>query len=261
MGTKLNGKMDVDRILTHENFTRRETGWAHVPYEKELELLASVKTGDVDRVKGVFLGMFPKHDGHMSENPQRNAIYAFVASVTLVTRFAVEGGLDVETAYSLSDAYIKSADTAKTPDVVFKLLPKMALDFAERVRKAKRSLKPLTPIIMKATEYIDSNLHRHITLEELASVTHRNPAYISIKFKEETGLGVTNYINQAKIDAAKQLLQDTELTISDVAYTLAFSSQSYFSKLFRELTGETPRDYRMRHFRTHRTDLNINNNQ
>jgi len=253
--------MDIDQVLTRENFTRRETEWAHVPYEKELELLACVKTGDVERVKDMLFGMFPKHEGHMSENPRRNAIYSFVASVTLVTRFAVEGGLDVETAYSLSDAYIKSADAAKTPDDVFKLLPKMALDFTEKVRRAKRSAKPLTPVIKKAAEYIDSNLHRHITLEELGSVTRCNPAYISVKFKKETGFAVTDYINRAKIDAAKQLLQDTELTISDVAYTLAFSSQSYFSKLFRELTGEMPRDYRIHYFRTHKTGINIDNNQ
>jgi YesN/AraC family two-component response regulator len=245
------GKSGIEPTLRRENFDRREEQWLHVPYEKELTLLGYVKNGDTERVKDKFFNAFPVHDGHLSENPRRQAIYEFVASVTLVTRFAIEGGLDIESAYSLSDAYIKSADRAKTPQEVFLLFPKMAIDFAEKVRQAKRKSKPLPPVIRKCIEYIDSNLHYTITLNDLGRETGKNPSYLCVQFKKEVGVSVTGYINRAKTGAAKQLLGDESIPISEIASTLGFCSQSYFTKVFKQQTGETPGSYRLHHFRTH----------
>jgi YesN/AraC family two-component response regulator len=244
-------KREIELTLRRETFDRREEKWLHVPYEKELKLLEYVKNGDTDRVKDQFFRIFAIHEGHLSENPHRQAIYEFVASVTLVTRFAIEGGLDIESAYSLSDAYIKSADRTKTPQEVFNLFPKMALDFSEKVRRTKRKSKPLTPAIRKCMEYIDSNLHYRITLNDLGRETGKNPSYLCFQFKNEVGISVTGYINRAKINAAKQLLRDESIPISEIASTLDFCSQSYFAKVFKQQTGKTPGNYRIRHFRTH----------
>jgi YesN/AraC family two-component response regulator len=247
----VNKKSGIESTLRRENFDRREEQWLHVPYEQELKLLEYVKNGDTETVKDRFFKVFPIHDGHLSENPHRQAIYEFVASVTLVTRFAIEGGLDIESAYSLSDAYIKSADRTKTPEEVFLLFPKMAFDFSEKVRQAKRKSKPLPPVIRKCMEYIDSNLHYKITLNDLGRETGKNPSYLCVQFRKEVGVSVTEYINRAKINVAKQLLVDGSVPLSEIANTLGFCSQSYFAKVFRQQTGETPRDYRIRHFRTH----------
>jgi YesN/AraC family two-component response regulator len=244
-------KSGIELTLRRETFDRREEKWLHVPYEKELKLLEYIKTGNTERVEDQFFRVFAIHEGHLSENPHRQAIYEFVASVTLVTRFAIEGGLDVESAYSLSDAYIKSADRTKTPQEVFDLFPKMAVDFSEKVRRTKRKSKPLPPVIRKCMEYIDSNLHYKITLNDLGRETGRNPSYLCVQFRKEVGISVTEYINGTKIHAAKQLLRDESIPLSEIASTLNFCSQSYFSKVFRQQTGMTPGSYRIRHFRTH----------
>jgi YesN/AraC family two-component response regulator len=250
MRTNLNEK-EIESALNRENFDRREEQWLHVPYEKELRLLEYVKNGDVEKVKGKLFDIFPLHEGNLSRDPHRQVIYEFIASVTLVTRFAIEGGLDIESAYSLSDAYIKSADNTKTPREVFALFPKMTLDFCEKVRQAKRRSKPLPPVIRKSLEYIDSNLHYRITLDDLGRETGKNPSYLCVQFKNDVGVSVTEYINRAKINAAKQLLRDENAPVSEIAATLSFCSQSYFAKVFKQYTGETPKDYRLRHFRTH----------
>ncbi|MDR1271982.1 MAG: AraC family transcriptional regulator [Clostridiales Family XIII bacterium] len=250
MGTEMT-ENGIESALSRENFDRREEQWLHVPYEEELKLLECVKNGDVEKVKIRFSDIFPIHEGHLSRDPHRQAIYAFVASVTLVTRFAIEGGLDIESAYSLSDAYIKSADGAKNTDEVFALFPKMTIDFSEKVRQAKRRSKPLPPVIRRCMEYIDSNLHYKITLNDLGRETGKNPSYLCVQFKNDVGISVTEYINRAKINAAKQLLRDDDIPVSEIAATLNFCSQSYFAKVFKQYTGETPKDYRVRHFRTH----------
>jgi AraC-like DNA-binding protein len=245
------GKNKIESALRREYFDRREEQWLHVPYEKELKLLEYIKNGDTEKVHGRFFEAFPQHYGHLSENPHRQAVYEFVACVTLVTRFAIEGGLDIESAYSLSDAYIKSADKTGDEAEVFALFPEMAIDFAEKVKRAKRGARVLTPPIRKCVEYIDSNLHYRITLRNLGSETGRNPSYLCVRFKEEVGVSITEYINRSKIDEAKHLLRDEDFPVSKIANTLGFCSQSYFTKIFKQHAGETPRNYRIRHFRTH----------
>ncbi|MDR1615955.1 MAG: AraC family transcriptional regulator [Syntrophomonadaceae bacterium] len=244
-------KNTIESALMRENYERREEQWLHIPYEKELKLLECIKNGDTVSVKNSCFGIFPRHDGHLSDNPHRQVIYEFVASVTLITRFAIEGGLDTESAYSLSDAYIKLADKTKKREEVFPLFAEMAVDFTERVRRARQALKPFTPSVRKCMEYIDSNFHYKITLEDLGRKTGHNPAYLCVRFKEETGVSVTDYIIGAKINEAKLLLKHEDMSVSEIANTLGFCSQSYFTKIFKEQTGETPRNYRVKHFRTH----------
>jgi YesN/AraC family two-component response regulator len=248
---------NIETALACENFDRREQQWLHVPYEKELELLTFIKNGAVASVKESFFGVFPRHDGHLSRDARRQAIYEFIACVTLVTRFAVEGGLDIESAYSLSDAYIKSADQTKTREEVIALFERMAIDFTKKVKRAKQREKTVTPPVRKCIEYIDSNLHFKITLADLGRETERNPAYLCVKFKEEMDVSVTDYINTAKINEAKRVLLDSIVPLSEIANTLGFCTQSYFAKLFKEQTGETPKNYRINHFRTHTPEERI----
>jgi len=227
-------------------FSRREEQWSHISYQDELRLLEAVKRGEMDKVSARIGRVFPIHTGHLSVNPHRQAIYEFIACVTLVTRFAVEGGATSEQAYTLSDGYIQKADETSGRDGVYALYAAMLADFNAMVKRAKTARKPFSRPVVDAIKYIDSNLHYKITLQDVANAANRNPAYLCVHFKKETGIALTQYINREKIAEAKHLLRDTSMTISDIAVTLAFGSQSYFSKTFRELMGETPKEYRQK---------------
>ena len=232
-------------------FARREEQWSHVPYQKELALLESVKRGELEKLDCLLTEIFPAHDGHLSDDPHRQAIYEFVAGITLVTRFAVEGGANTEQAYTLSDTYIKFADQTKTLAEIHDLYVKMLVDFTTLAKRAKKAKKPLPLPIIRAMEYIDSNLHGKITLTDIAQAINRNPAYLCCLFKEETGIPLSKYINREKIEASKHLLRDTDMAIAEISATLAFGSQSYFAKLFYEFTGETPKSFRQKRVMQH----------
>jgi YesN/AraC family two-component response regulator len=247
-------KNGFSALLRKTTFDRREERWRHIPYQTELQLLESIKRGEVEQVKNRPLNLFPFHNGHLSQNPHRQAIYEFVASVTLVTRFAIEGGLETEQAYNLSDAYIEFADGTKSREEVHALYSKMAIDFTVQVRNAMRSAKPpLSSAIRRCIEYIDSNSHYKITLRDLGKESRRNPAYLCVQFKEETGMSVTEYVNKIRVEEAKQLLQNDNVDLSEIAGTLGFCSQSYFTKIFRATTGETPRNYRLKNSNARRS--------
>ncbi len=241
----------IHSTFTKGAYDRREEQWTHISYSTELILLELIKRGEPERIEGKVRDMFPPHDGHLSSDPFRQAVYEFVACITLVTRFAVEGGVPVELAYTLSDAYIKSADRMKDVRSVRMLFEKMLIDFAQMVKRAKTAQKPLSMPIVNAINYIDSHLHYKLALEDIAAAIGRNASYLCVLFKEETGLSITTYINREKIEEAKNLLRDTDMPVSEIAETLAFGSQSYFTKLFRVTTGETPKSWRQKRLIKH----------
>lgn len=92
--------------------------------------------------------------------------------------------------------------------------------------------------------YIQAYLSQELSVTELAAIAQMSPHYFSSLFKQATGLAPHQYIIQARIEAAKQLLANRELTIVEVCHQVGFQSQSHFTHVFRKHTGITPKVYR-----------------
>ena len=93
-----------------------------------------------------------------------------------------------------------------------------------------------------------------ISLDALADVSGLSPSYISKLFHSETGITIAQYIQNKRIDAAKNLLIFTEYTTTDIANYLNFSSESYFINVFRRNCGLTPKKFRALHYRSNFVD-------
>ena len=111
---------------------------------------------------------------------------------------------------------------------------------------------PLTTVRMtkecaQIKEYLDTNYAEHITLETLTSLTHMNKYYMAHSFTKFTGMSPIQYLNQRRLETACQLLRDTDYSISDISSQTGFSSQSYFTQIFRKFYGITPVKYRQLH--------------
>ena len=92
--------------------------------------------------------------------------------------------------------------------------------------------------------YIDNNYKYPLTLEQLAAEAHMNKYYLSHVFKREYGVSPINYMISRRIDESKHLLEETDLSASQIAQMLGFSSSSYFSQAFRRAENISPTDYR-----------------
>ena len=99
-------------------------------------------------------------------------------------------------------------------------------------------------IIIEAIRYISQTFAGNLTLEDVASHVHLNPAYFSTLFKQSTGSSFKEYLNMVRIEESKRLLINPEYSIIDVAMAVGFMDQSYFSKVFKKYTGLTPKQYR-----------------
>ena len=244
-------KFRIETLFTQERYKKREEPWLHVPYEVELKILNMVKIGNVAGLQNLASHYDIRHHHHLSSSTFRQRKYELIALITLTTRWAVEGGLDMETAYGLADAYIIAADRADDIQTIMILLREAPVHFATLVRANNKRKNKYSKPVLQCIEFIHSNLHKHITLPEVAGFVKKNPSYLSTLFKQETGQSISKYIQIKKIEESTLLLGEENMSISQIAYALAFTTQSYFSAVFKAHFGETPQQYRTRTFREH----------
>ena len=98
--------------------------------------------------------------------------------------------------------------------------------------------------ILQAMMYITEHIFETITLENLAGTTKLSISGLTQRFQRELGVSPREYINRMKIEKAKELLSDSESSVTEIAFALAFSSSNYFSFVFHKLTGKSPTEFR-----------------
>ena len=92
--------------------------------------------------------------------------------------------------------------------------------------------------------YIDNHYKEQLDLDTLAKEAHVNKYYMAHAFKREYGISPISYLIQRRIEESRYLLRETDLSLSQIARLLGFSSASYFSQSFRRAEGTTPMEYR-----------------
>lgn len=235
---------DFDSFL----YEQRERRIAHLGYPQEQQLLECVRRGDVSSLDGILGQLLYSFSASMSDDEREQALFAMIAITTLVTRAAMAGGLNRNTAYNLSDAYIRRSRRCRTTLDIRRLFRSMVTDFTTQVAS---SHKPgvYSEMTNHMVEYILSNLHDRITLDTLAESVHRTPGYVSAVFKKETGMTVSEFVRHERMREAKSLLGYTDMPCNAIAAALGYSGQSYFTEVFRSECGMTPAQYRAaRHF-------------
>ena len=100
------------------------------------------------------------------------------------------------------------------------------------------------PIVQKAVAYIDTHYNETLRLEHVAAYVGLNPSYFSTIFKRELKINFSNYLTQKRIEEACELLLRSNHSLSDIAFEVGFENQSYFSQIFKEHTGMSPKEYR-----------------
>lgn len=242
--------MDYNKELFYKDFIQREDNFLRAPYNPEINFYNSIKNGDIKAItEQCNEHLIDKPGlGKLSDSPLQNMKFHFVVTTALAARYCIEGGMDLQTAYSLSDYYIQKADKCKTAKEVSDLHPKMCLDYTKRMRELKKSSICSKPIV-QCLDYIYDNLHNRITVNELSKYVKLNPTYLSRLFKKEVGTSISEYIRKQKLDTAKNMLLYSDYKPGQIAQILAFPSQSYFTEIFKNYTGTTPKEYAkgMRH--------------
>ncbi len=98
--------------------------------------------------------------------------------------------------------------------------------------------------LRQAVSYINEHLDQNLTLAEIADAVRMSPNYFASLFKQSTGLTPHQYVMKCRIEKAKQLLRHQELALVEICQEVGFTSQSHFTRVFRQHTKTTPKAYR-----------------
>lgn len=230
---------------TTKIFNAKEDKHFHNTYQFEKYYLNIVENGDLASLKKLLDAPIVITPGVVASSGIRQVKNLFIAGTTLATRAALKGGLDMESAYQLSDVYIQKMEKLQSLEEIYNLQYQMLFDFTERVLASKIP-SGLSLIIYECINYINTNTNQPITVEDVAANVHKSRSFISRKFKQELGFGINDFISSRKIEEAKYLLTYTDKSISEISFYLCFSSQSYFQNVFKKKLGITPNEYRLK---------------
>jgi two-component system response regulator YesN len=100
------------------------------------------------------------------------------------------------------------------------------------------------PEIRTAVAYINQNYHRDLTLPKIATAVAISPGYLSRLFKECRNQTVMDFVERIRIEQALKLLNETKLSIKEIAGKVGFKDPNYFSKVFKKVTNISPTDVR-----------------
>ena len=232
---------DMPTEYRHESAEER----SHSPLINEYQLLGHVKSGNLDFRGALATAGTGSRGIRASIDPIRQAKYSVVAFITLCARAAIEGGLSADVAYTLSDTYTEMVDGCRSISEIAAVSHTMYEDYIRRVHKI-RSAPCISRPIQSSKNYIEEHVTDAITAEVLAERLGYTPHYFTRLFKAETGFTVKDFILRTKIDEAKCLLINTEMSVLNISESLKFSSQSYFTHQFERVEGMTPSQFRQK---------------
>lgn len=211
-------------------------------YAKENELLQAVSQGQLHKVERLMSSFTQLSFERRLADPVRNLKNYCIIMNTLLRKAAEHGGVHPVYLDRLSSEYARRIENLSSVEMVHNMMEEMFKGYCRLVNK--NATGHYSPPVQKAIVYIDANLSGELSLRHMSDMQNINASYFSSLFKKETGLTLTDYINQKRIRQAIQLLTITKLQVQTVAQHCGISDVNYFSKLFKKYTGKTPNEYR-----------------
>ena len=98
--------------------------------------------------------------------------------------------------------------------------------------------------IVRVQQYILEHLSEDISLVKLGELAYFNPSYLSRLFKRVSGTNLSDFIHNARINKAKELLTRNDMKIQEIVAAVGYESHAYFTKFFKKTTNMTPQEYR-----------------
>lgn len=220
-------------------------------YELEKLIVSYIQSGESEKLEELFSAPPNLQPGHMADDTLRQLRDMDICTATVAARAAIAGGVEPRVAFQLSDLYIQKIELVRDAPSLQQVVQDIVIDFAHQVQQLRYHTLPAREgegkgFFRACADYVSQNIYTAIRVEELAEALGYSRAYLCGRFKAQTGLTLSQYIQQQKILEAQRMLEFTDKSLSDIAQLFAFSSQSHFQTVFKEQTGETPLGYRNR---------------
>jgi AraC-like DNA-binding protein len=232
----------ISAYIQHLKIQNAESHAYSYPINKEKELMDTIAAGDKKNAQQLLNEIL----GHIffSSGGKMEIIRARVLELVVVlSRAALDGGADMQHIFGLNFKYLGEVSALETIEDLSVWLSTLMNRFTESVFNWA-DIKHVDTIY-KAIAFIRENYASKITLEDVSAYVYLSPSYFSKIFKDEMHTSFNSYLNKIRIDNAKRMLVNEDVNIIDISNLVGYEDQSYFSKVFKNVTGVTPGKYRI----------------
>ena len=211
-------------------------------YAFENQMIETVRRGQLHKEKLLSFILTTQMFEQRVQDPVRNAKNYCIIMNTLLRKAAEEGGVHPLHIHHLSSKLALRIEQVGETKQIPALMREMFSAYCRLVHK--HTTAHFSPVVKKTVLLIDADLSAELSLRSLAEAQHVSPGYLSTVFRKETGKTLSAYLRDARIHRAMHLLSTTGLQIQTVASLCGIMDVQYFSKLFKQQTGKTPKEYR-----------------
>lgn len=148
---------------------------------------------------------------------------------------------------ALEEAYFQTKVLNETQ---YNAMLRLLATFAEHLATISNSIQPRLsensedPVVSRAKKYIKERFQEKITLDEASQAVNSSTRHFCKVFKQATGITFTDYLARTRVEKAKQLLENPNLRVSEIAFETGFESISQFNRSFKRITGKSPTQFR-----------------
>ncbi|URN95595.1 MAG: AraC family transcriptional regulator [Candidatus Pristimantibacillus lignocellulolyticus] len=236
----ITAKLDKEQLK--ENIEELQT-IIEMRYKLEKQLMHLIENGDLNKLRDLMkrtVNIFVMPD-RIPESPLRSAKNIYFTLNTLCRIAAERGGLHPVYIHHISEKF--SIMIERAPNLPH--LNKLRLIILEEYCGAVNtySTSKYGPLVKQAVAYIQFNLERELSLQGIASELHVNPSHLSRKFLQETNQTIIDFINQKRVEEAKQYLLTGTIPITEIALMVGYNDLNYFGRVFKKFTSQTPREF------------------
>lgn len=222
-----------------------ESGMVHHSYDSETRAYAllSMNPNDLSRVfeSPEFKESIRFYSPLLGPTRLRSMKNGLISYLTLVTRIAIQSGVNAEFSYGLSDYYINYMESLTKESEIIQLLKDITIHYNNLIYRGQQEnySKP----VASALRTMRQNLYNRCKVSDIAASLHLEPHYFTALFKQEVGMCPNQYFMNLKMNEAMRLLSLRENSVTYVATALGFTDTAHFSKTFKKKTGMTPKIY------------------
>ncbi|MCR4850467.1 MAG: response regulator [Lachnospiraceae bacterium] len=225
-------------LISYPKITQVQTSMCVYPQELEAKMKSAICASDHDRERellGRFLDYFRDgkvYDPHEIKESYVRFIWAVIETAKGIGNRGAAGISQQKLLERIMNARIRR-ELADVCDMI-----------ADTLEQKEEGTGSDNLTVRRAKSMISEFYHTGITLDEIASRLDITPEYLGTLFHKETGVTFSTYIKNFRIQKAKELLIGTSLKLYEIADRVGYSDPKYFSKVFRDTTGQLPADYR-----------------
>ena len=234
--------VSVPKVLDEESSLMASMKMMEKRYQYENELMDAIANGQLRKINLLLSGFSELGFEKRSADPLRNAKNYLIITNTLLRKAAERGGVHPIYLDSLSSSFAFKIEQFANSNETRDLMVEMCSAYCRLVRK--HSINTYSPIVQKTILIIESDLSSDLSLSALAQAHNISAGYLSTVFKRETGMTLTQFVMEKRVKHAIKLLESTHLQIQTIALHCGIMDVQYFSKMFKKITGKTPKEYR-----------------